>query len=529
MKKSLAVFVYLIYAVSITLMLCFGRDVALGTVKIVRDIVNMKDIEDVTVDIDTDTELLASKTYYLDYIAHGDFTGEAGLKFESLNPELLKVTSSGAVYAYNSFEGDSIELSYRITSKYDETFEKIQTLTFHKKYPEKFSAAYSLEGVGSSKTLYVGVPVYVYSNVAAGQSYNVSAYEVLYDEEYFSYDEKRNAYIPIKTTEGSKTLTFAVSYANGSTGESTAFKIAAVPTEVTDFDEIRLNNKPSDGYDIGVNKSILVSLYKDGKRLVTDYTLTLGEGDGGKINRAGRIQYTKSGIKTVTVILPNGFSKTVSFSTSNVMSLPTVSGVVLNDDGVIELLDSDELKYKVSFPKGVTYSSLKFEYDKTLMKVSYSEKTLKITPKGAGRTSLKIVLNDGYQRLEESYELNIIKDTRISTWILKNLGTFITKFFGHMLMFAGLALFSLNMFRFIKMKNPIKRFLGYTMTALPIAALTEFIQYFIPKRTSAIRDVFIDMLGFYLGTAIIIGVVTIVRIIAFGKRTVYRTGKKKKA
>ena len=523
MKKATAIFLYAVYAISMTVLLCFGRGVATGAVSAVRTIINAKHIEDVTLDIDTEKELLAAKTYYIEYTAHGKFSTDAGLMFESLDPELLKVTSSGSVYAYNKFEGDSIEASYKITSKYDEDFEKTVTLRFARKYPENFRAVYSLEGVGSTKKLYVGVPVYVYSSVASGQTYNVSSYDILYDEEYFSYDEERRAYIPIKATASGETKTFTVSYANGATAESAAFQIAAAPKAATDFDEIRLNNKSSNAFEIGTKKTILVSLYKNGKRVITDFDISLGDGEGGSVNRAGRILYSSAGPKEITVTLPNGYSKTVALTVNNIMKLPKVEGITLNEDGAIEMLDSEVMKYRVRFPNGVTYSKIKLEYDKELVTVSYSSKTLKITPKSEGESTFKIIIDDGYRHLEESYRLKVIKDTSIKTWIRKNLAIFVTKFLGHMSMFALLAAFSINMFKYIEEKNPIKRFLAYTMTALPIALLTEFIQRFIPRRTSALIDVLIDMIGFYIGTVITVTVIVIVNIIAFGKRTVYRT------
>ena len=82
--------------------------------------------------------------------------------------------------------------------------------------------------------------------------------------------------------------------------------------------------------------------------------------------------------------------------------------------------------------------------------------------------------------------------------------TFVSKVLGHLSLFALFAFFAMNMFKFVPIRGRLKRFAAYTMIGLPIAALTEFVQYFIPGRISRVEDIMIDMLGFYFGTLMIL-------------------------
>ena len=74
-----------------------------------------------------------------------------------------------------------------------------------------------------------------------------------------------------------------------------------------------------------------------------------------------------------------------------------------------------------------------------------------------------------------------------------------------MVLFAALACISMYLFKHLKIEGRGKRFLLYTLTALPVGIITELIQVFIPGRNPGVTDVLIDMLGFYLMTLAIVG------------------------
>jgi VanZ family protein len=77
-------------------------------------------------------------------------------------------------------------------------------------------------------------------------------------------------------------------------------------------------------------------------------------------------------------------------------------------------------------------------------------------------------------------------------------------------------------------KNLLKRFIGYTMMGLPVAAITEFVQYFIPGRTGTLGDVMIDMIGYYLGTLLVVVIALIVKGIKLIVKLIKKKAKKEK-
>ena len=187
-KKIFVITLFTLYALAVTLVLIFGAKLSVWLANKVDLALNKKEITDVTVNVKDGAELLADRDHYLQFIAHGEFTGDPGLRFTSLNPEYVGVTSTGTVWSKINFEGDYLDGQIKVTSKYDEDFEKIFTFRFVKKIPDEFIAAYYVKGYAHGvKNLRVGVPIYVFSHTEQKSGYNVYDYTVEYDEEYFEF------------------------------------------------------------------------------------------------------------------------------------------------------------------------------------------------------------------------------------------------------------------------------------------------------------------------------------------------------
>ena len=169
--KTLSKIFYVAYSIFVILILVLDTGIASVAIEWAKStLTEKKEITDVSVQLDED-ELLAGRYYTPKYTPTGNFTGDAGLEFTSMNPEYLTVSFVGAVIAKTTFEGDSLDASIKITSKYDKDFEKIVTFRFVKKYPENFNVVCYMNGYGySSKTLYIGIPVYAYSNISSANS-----------------------------------------------------------------------------------------------------------------------------------------------------------------------------------------------------------------------------------------------------------------------------------------------------------------------------------------------------------------------
>ncbi len=502
-KKKIAILLYVVYALGATMLLIFGNSVALWAYDVVYDKLNDKNITDVVCDVDAESELLAGTYHYVQYTAKGKFRGEAGLKFESLDPEYLTVNNKGRLYATTKFDGEKIDARVRITSSYDDDFEKVITFRFVKKYPERFTASYNVKGHGESvEYLTLGVPVYVFPIIEAGQMYNVSNYSIEYDEEYFA-PTGDGSLTPIKATVYGETVSFTVKYANGSSASTDALTIrpSAPPEQIK---EICLNGVSASEYSAVLRERIYLTVRGANGAMPTDYALTFEDESDVIKDSDGAIYFKSLGIKRFTLTLPGGESKEVQINVKNKIALPTVSDEAVATSHVIKLLDTDVKTFKLNFPSDVTYDTIGYEFDGEMITIASAQRSFTVTPKKHGTTTFKLVIDDGHERYEEVYTVQISKNKSLIAVIDKNVDVLVPKGMGHVNIFALLAVFAMNMFRFIEIKNRYLRLGTYTLTALPIATITEIAQLFIPNRTGRFSDVLLDMLGFYVGTALVL-------------------------
>ncbi|MBQ7344168.1 MAG: VanZ family protein [Clostridia bacterium] len=527
-KKRIAVLLYVLYATFVTLLIIFGGDVSRAVATFVQNTLDKVNITDVVTSVTEDDVLMAGKYQYVTYTSYGDIRGDDGLEFESLTPEYLTVSDRGRLLASADFEGQFLLAKVRITSKYDDDFEKIVTFKFTKQYPKEFDCAYFVKGQGHAvKTLYVGVPVYAFSHVPAGAStYNVKTYDLEYDERYFDKRED-GALVPKAATPEGEKLTFTVRYDNGASESSSEFVIAERASEPESFDTIKLGNSSVSSEEFVATRGygFILLLEKDGQYLPTDYTITC-EGENVYLTSAGHPYFKSVGNKEVTITLPNGFSKTFTIKVRNGISVPYVTDEAVKESHYIKMLDTDVMTYNVKYTTSpITYEKMKFEYDESMVKITSSGRSFTITPKNHGTTTFKLVIDDGYTRVEDTYTLEIEENKDILAIIWKDVSLYVSKVIGHIGLFATLAIVSMYMFRYVYIVDPAARFAAYVMTALPIAAITEIAQTFIPGRYGKIQDVLIDMAGFFLGTLFVI---VLNKIIMGIMRRKAKTDKKRK-
>ena len=488
-------------------MLVLSTDIGTITTSWIKGLLaESKEITDVTVHLEEE-ELLAGKTYRPEYIAIGDFGDDAGLKFTSMDPDYLKVTNLGAIVANMTFEGDTLDASIKITSLYDNDFEKIVTFRFVKKYPEDFKVVYFTKGYGySAKSLYVGVPVYVYPNVSTDTPpYNMKDYEISYDEDYFDLAED-GALIPKRVTESGNTLTFKATYGNGATGESASFAIKKYENGIPDIDQITVNGSSDDIIEMKRASSINIKLLNNGKPVASDFEVTFSDENDLKMNKAGVYYFTKPGDRTMTVTLPNGTSKTFLLKIQNTIIAPTIDNEEIQNTGNLTISSSGYTTVNYSFEKGATYKTMQLEYDKDIISVSSGSGRLVIKPKGEGVTTVKMILDDGTERVETSFTVEVKMNNTIASLrmiLINNASKWVPKVFGHGGLFVLLSFSAMLMFYYIEINNAYARVGLYLLSGFSVAFITEFIQLFIPKRTGSFADILIDMGGFLIGTALI--------------------------
>ena len=501
--KIVAIILFIISIVMVPWLILDGSKFAYDLLEKATRAIEYKEIDRVALSIDVDEPLLAGKTISIRYVAKnadGETVQAPGLQFKSLDKDILSVTSQGSVKATMAFEGEELTASYQITSLHNSSFKQIVTLRFIKVYPDDFTVHYYSLGLGgNAKTLYVGAPISMYANVKT-KNYNVETYEILYDETYFTYDADTKKLTPICATPVGETLKLGIRYVNGNTEYSPEFSIAPIEQAPSEFDEVWVGNRVLNNYDglIGDIKGE-VKLYKDGKRVYMPFKIALRDADG-KIPYVS-LSYTKPGEKQVTITMYDGYSQTLTFHLHNIISLPTIT-LPLDENGTLHLKQYETKHYSIKFEnEDQTYFKIKSSTGKGIVRIEVDEDTLTLYANAPGETTVTLYIDDGEQRVETSFRVEIEANGSLAEWIKHN-ETEVKPKIGHfgLFMFYGFVVF--NLFCKFRVKNKDKLVLLHAATAWPMAFYTEIMQLFMDGRSSRLSDVGIDLLGFYLGTLI---------------------------
>lgn len=503
---------YVLYGLLLTYLLSFGRPIATSIINSVQNHISNRmhgvvEIEDVQMSLSTEDVYVVGKSYAPKYTVIGQYKTDAGLVFTALDDTVV-VNSTGGFRGVRT-EETVTEGRIRITSTRDSDFEKIITLRFEKKYPSTFDLKWLVKSVGyNAKKCYVGVPMYLYVSVPSGEAYSEKDFTIEFDPTYFEL-VGNNTLLPIRETPKGETVTVRYVYGNGDFRETTELRIYSEP-DTESFDAVYFGKLNVEENTFLVGKTQVVYLYKDGKRVYSDFEIEADDTAGLKFSSSTKNpSFSKPGMHKITVRLPNGFSQTVTVHVKNEMAYPTVEGI--GTDAPIKLSVLDKYTYSCSFPKGVTYQKLNFEYDKSMMSVTYQGKKLILEGKRVGETTLKVIVDDGDQHMEETYQVVIEDDHAWETFLWNRMPKFIKKGMGHMGGFCMLAFFSINLFCALALRRRLLRWSGYVCSGLFFALLTEFIQFFMPGRNCSLSDVGVDMIGFAIGTLVAMGCIALAR------------------
>ena len=442
------------------------------------------------------------------------YEGSGDIEFESTNTDALSIIegSRPTIRARSEFEGDEIDVDVIITSSKDKNFRKVVTFTVRKVYPdeESFKANYFLEsGAWNVAKIKVGMKIYPYSN--ADDNNYTNEYELIYDREYIRYDKDSGAYIAVKETPQGMPICFAVRYPNGAIKSSRSFEIVPY-TDIEDFDEIRVMGEAVEEIFIDKNKSFVPRLYKDGKVISSKIEVSINDVDGVELTKSYHYKFKEIGDYRMTFTLPNGFSRTLDVHVRNVIAEPELKSSAKIEGNRITVVNSDEpVKVNFVYPKGVTLTDPIIEYDGDAAKIKDLSQGFSVTPKKVGEVTLRVVWDDGYERLEQSYTVEVVKNTSLAYHIKNGIGLYVSKILGHSAFFVCLAFFALNMFKYLDIENKALKIALYIASSFPTAILTEVIQMFQPARYARFSDVMIDVGAFLVGTVIW-------RFVAAGKR-----------
>lgn len=505
MTKRKSIILYTVYALFLTLILIFGSSISALIKENLLSITHNGAIKDVEVQLED--SYVIEEWYQPSYSAIGTYGENPQLVFKAVDKTLIAVEESTGRFRGKRTAEDKTVAEIKITSNFDKTFEKIITVNLEKRYPETFEARYAVQSLGYvTSYVFVGIPVLPYVHPTSDTPYSETDFTAIYDENYFREGEGSEL-IPIKATASGERTSITLVFPNGQSAQTHEFEIRKQPAPIEEFDEIvlyKMWDKPDDV----IGNNYFIQLMKEGKRVYSEYELTI-DGKAVALGERYNLIYNKAGTSTVTVTLPSGFSKSAEITVKNILSLPIIENTGENDTLAVTYRNDTAFAY--SFDSSSTHKWITLEYDKKVLSASYVGDKLFIRGLKVGDHKLTVVVDDGTQRIEKTFTVTVSKSLNVFQIMLQDPSYFVAKILGHLLGFGLLSVLALNMFRFIgRKRNPLLVLLDYSGCALCIAATTEFIQYFIPDRSGTFDDIVYDMISYYIGTAVTLGVAAIV-------------------
>ncbi len=280
-----------------------------------------------------------------------------------------------------------------------------------------------------------------------------------------------------------------------------------------------------DHFEMFMNDKIQIKPTIDPLATIHNFTFESQQKDIVKVNAKGElIPYS---IGQVTIIVKDTYS-----NLSKTLSVRIKNKMVLVQDNPIEFKGNDaqfdEATQTYSLVNGYT-GSIKFNFtkDSTYKKVTYQsadEKIIsvgqdgKLTPNKAGKTTITLICDDGISKpivVEIKVEVkkqNVIKD--LNSFLLK-----VRKSLGHFGAFLVLGIFSTFTYMlYLKKKKWLFAVPLNFIQGFGLAALTEYIQTFVPGRSGLYSDVVIDFSGFLCSSLFITLILILMHFIRYIKQ-----------
>lgn len=459
-----------------------------------------------SIDVKLLDEYIIEKNYKLNITVTPASSTSPGFIYESLDPEIIKVDSNGY---FKGLRTDEIKTTGRIqiTSLYDEDFKEIISIDFTKKYPDKINLNPRVESIGSTRTAYVGLPIYMNYTYTPTSGYTEKDFVVYYNEEFFEKIDEYT-YIPLKETniDDDNKAWFKLVAGNGYE-HYIEMNIKKQLKEIDEFDDIYIYVTalkgfiPCDQYDYSVKSSFAPYLYKDGKRVYSKILSVASSNPDVAYTTNTNYVYCKGpGVTDITVTLPNGKSVTKTIIVKNRISFPEIKKAVFDEENNLVLSHGVLNSYTLSYPSNTTYYNLKFEYDKSMVSVSLKSNTdLVIKGLQVGKTTITMYFDDGYSYYEKEIVVKTEENPNYNATFQSNISKITFKVLGHMGVFFILSFFALNMVLNLKSGNKLFDILFFLASGFIFACLTELIQLYLPNRDCNVKDLFIDMTGFLIG------------------------------
>lgn len=512
MYKKLSMILFIIWSISVVLILTFGTQVAGMISNSVSEVIHTEQnkLKDVTIN---KTQIPIEQLIELDVTLSPDTFSSSDIIYTSLNPELFDIRNNHYIVG-KTFDGEQKSGTLLITNRLDDKFKKEVEITFYKTYPTDIKLEFLDENRLSKEDneVYIKIPFFIETNFTPDKD-DISEKEIecIFDEEYFTCNiieetielipkyedyDLNDDFSPVSSTV--KVLV------NGNEIKSYDLTINPIQ-QCNSFDQIKIY-KIGEGLlesrnDIFVKDEMSLILYSENKKLTTNFTIKSNNEDICQITEDNKIKCLKTGTVTLEVSLLNGYKEELNLIIRNKLGLPTYSGVNFNDNNEIIIKQETDNQLFFKFADDVSFDQITYTIDSGISH-EYNEELNSITLTGnkKGSYNLIVTIDDG---MEEPIVLNlvikVIENERSFSSIISKFSRFLAKILGHMSFFVLEAILAFFMMFYYKGKNKWINALIYFGIGLFLASLTEFIQLFIPGRSGTFKDVMIDMSGYIIG------------------------------
>lgn len=501
--KYISLILLIVWSTMIVVILTFGADVSrfiqskISTYLIQKKANNVAIVTDLEVKIE-DTYVVGM-TYQL-VVQPIPYTEEdLQLTYQSLDETIFKVDEKGKITGIqtDSMQTDGI---LEITSLRYPHLRKQICLHFEKVYPKNIDLQLINKNVSQSQNIaYKHIPFYIncfFSN--DNLPFSQPVYTILYDEEMLE-QVNINKYIPKKTG-----VTTLICRLENGIEKKLEMTIQSIPEENNFANQVQLVKQNGEEfpfednqYTVYVGDKNHILLWNDGYPVIANYQIQSNNLTIASVSSMDELVFKTSGHVGITITLENGTSFDFNILVKHHLSLPVIEDVT-ND--TISL--TNEITRRVQYQTNSNFP-ITFHFDEHYMDVTEGEGySFYISPKKAGTTFLKVILDDGIDYLEKEYQVVIEKNNLGKHTIIHQVAVFINKFIGHLPLFFIEAILAFWVFLHFRSKHTIINIILFTSIGSFLAFFTELIQYYMPDRNGCIEDALFDILCYFISTGL---------------------------
>ena len=410
---------------------------------------------------------------------------DPSVSFEALTPDTVKVNANGTV-SISKIPSDDAQASIRLFSPTYEGVETIFSFTVKKTYPTDITlkAVGGFKSTGTVNTVYAGVPFYFDLSLKGEGTVTEKDTEITVDDNFEKISDKK--YLPLKTA---RQAWITVTAAHG-LQKRFEFQIVANDNPAAKPDSfIPLEDT------LTVNYVSAISLKENGKTVRDFVKIESSNPAVLAVDNYDRLAARKEGTAEITVTASSGTVIKQTYTVRHIYSKPILNCEDLTD-GTVRLTRLTSTEFKITFDSKTTYRNYEIKSSDPEI---FDIKNGRIIAKAAGRASLIIDLSNN----KAEYSVRI--PVEISDPILGNIAKFklfVRKSIGHFSLFLLDGILGCLTF-YLWFKKRLKAWLCSIPIGIALAALSEFIQHFVPGRYGAVNDVIIDSTGFIFGTLLI--------------------------